>query len=123
MIRKLGSFLAVALLAAACGGAQDGGGDGDGDGTGSEVAVVVDCSTVAAAVTVTTPGFRFEPKTANIQVGDVVRFDPSSGHDVVSDGGAFEVGLGGSACFRFEQPGSFGYRCSPHDFTGTIVVQ
>jgi len=79
MIRKLGSFLAVALLAAACGGAQDGDGDGTGTGTGSEVAVVVDCSTVAAAVTVTTPGFRFEPKTANIQVGDVVRFDPSSG--------------------------------------------
>src|SRR5688500_4680605 len=118
MIRKLDSFLALALLAAACGGANDDGGDGD--GTGSEVAVLVDCTTVAAEVTVTTPGLRYEPRTANIQVGDVVRFDPSTGHDVVSDGGAFEVGLGGSACFRFERPGSFGYRCSPHDFTGTI---
>ena len=84
----------------------------------------VDCASAAPSVTVTTPGFRFEPKASTIAVGEVVKFDPGDGHDVVSDvAGQFTVDLGGAACFRFDQVGTFGFHCRPHGFTGTIEVQ
>ena len=85
-LSKLGRFVFLSLFAAACGadhadhGAVDPGDGGTGGGGSSKGSVVtVDCPAATIAVTVTTPGFRFEPKTATIQAGDVVRFDPSSG--------------------------------------------
>lgn len=85
--------------------------------------VAVDCAGATVAVEVTTPGFRYEPAQATISAGQIVRFDPAAGHDVSSVSGAFSVPFAGAACFRFDAPGTYPYRCTPHDFRGTIVVQ
>lgn len=75
------------------------------------------------AVTVTTPGYFYDPDQATIAVGQVVRFDPSTSHDVRSDTGLFTVPYGGDRCFRFDEAGTYPYHCTPHRFTGTIVAQ
>jgi plastocyanin len=126
--------LALAVFASACGSEEDHPGHGEEpdageitvpDGAAASGPVVqVDCAGATVAVTVTTPGFRYEPAEATISAGQIVRFDPASGHDVASDtAGLFNVPFAGDRCFRFEQPGTFKYHCSPHDFRGTIVVQ
>jgi plastocyanin len=129
MSTKSWLLMAAALLFAACGdGSHEDEGDpiqpgADGGGGGGAV-VAVDCAGAQLAGTVTTPGNRFEPATTRISVGQVVRFDPSVGHDAVSDTpDLFAVELGEAGCFRFDAAGSFGFRCVPHGFRGTIVVE
>jgi plastocyanin len=89
---------------------------------GPPAVVQVNCP-ADPAVTVVTPGFFYDPDEATIAAGDVVRFDPSTGHDVRSDTGLFTVPSGGDRCFRFDAVGTYPYHCTPHQFTGTIVVQ
>ena len=96
----------------------------DGGGQVAAAVTAIDCASASPAVTVTTPGFRFEPQSSTIDAGQVVKFDPAEGHDVASDvAGQFSVSLGGAACFRFDQAGTFGFHCRPHGFTGSIEVQ
>lgn len=115
--------MAVLLCAAACGDGVDDNGNGDGGAPLGGVALV-SCPGATPAATFTTPGNRFEPSSDTVSAGDVVRFDPSTGHDVASSqSGLFSVPLGGERCFRFDRAGSFGFRCTTHGFTGTLVVE
>jgi plastocyanin len=125
-------LLVCATAVVGCGGEGDGADDSIDAGTivsfdappGGAGVTEVSCSGGTIAVTVTTPGNRFDPMSSTIQRGQIVRFDPAAGHDVASDsGGLFDVGFGGEGCFRFDDAGSFGFRCTPHGFRGTIVVQ
>ncbi|MEZ4366118.1 MAG: plastocyanin/azurin family copper-binding protein [Kofleriaceae bacterium] len=72
---------------------------------------------------VTTNGFAYEPQATTISVGEVVRFTPAPAHDVDSDDGEFHVGFGATACLRFDEAGTYPFRCTPHQFTGTVTVQ
>jgi hypothetical protein len=112
----------LALTVAACGDGEDPTDNPDGGAPLGGVALV-SCP-ASPAVTFTTPANRFEPVDATIDVGEIVRFDLSAGHDVASSqSGLFSVPLGGERCFRFDQAGTYGFRCVQHGFTGSLVVQ
>jgi plastocyanin len=115
---------ALLLALAACG--DDGGGGGDDtqdpDASAADIQSVT-CAGATIAATVTTDGFAFSPTQTTISTGDIVQFMPMATHDVASDDGLFSVGIGGNGCFQFNTAGTFQYRCTPHQFTGQIIVQ
>jgi plastocyanin len=41
----------------------------------------------------------------------------------VSTTGLFRVDFGATACLKFTAAGSFPFKCEPHQFVGTVVVQ
>lgn len=70
----------------------------------------------------------FIPKETTITVGQVVKFLITSEHFVLPNtltttDPALNVGRGETKCFRFNVPGTYGFLCGVHSFTGTIVVQ
>ena len=83
----------------------------------------VDCAGATVAATITTSGFAYAPAEVTIAAGDVVEIHPSSSHDADADDGSFHVGFGEDACLRFDAPGEHVFRCTPHQFTGTITVE
>jgi hypothetical protein len=119
--------LALGIALAACGG----GGDGDPDAPPSNppdamVQLVrgVTCSGTPAGP-VTTPGNSYAPNSVTISAGGQVRFTLGATHNVVSTtpGQVFALPLGADTCLQFDGPGTFTYKCGPHSFTGTVVVQ
>jgi plastocyanin len=71
--------------------------------------------------------FAFNPVSATINQGQVVKFHTTLTHDVepaatMSDPG-IAVGFNMDKCLMFTQSGTFKFKCGPHAFTGTIVVQ
>jgi plastocyanin len=120
------SAICVLLLGAALAGGCGGGGDDDGatiDATANTDVVEVDCAGATIAATITTMGFAYLPATQTVSVGDIVEFAPLTGHDVNDANGAFHVGFGGDACFRFDAADTYTFHCSAHDFTGTLTVE
>jgi plastocyanin len=88
------------------------------------------CNSTALAATVTVQVFSdfFEPKDANIKVGDTVTWVRRSGtHDTVSETGLWRSQLGFSTfSFVFNTPGTYPYFCTPHrsvGMTGRIIVE
>lgn len=77
--------------------------------------------------TVTTSGSMFSPMSSSIPVNGIVKFVMivGSGHDVVSTtpGETFSVGFGETKCFQFTRAGTFTFKCMPHNFNGSIMVQ
>ncbi len=67
--------------------------------------------------------------TTTIQVGNSVKWTNCSGaaHNVTSDNGAFTAkafpNQGSSASQLFQTPGTYGYSCTIHGFTGTVIVE
>ena len=143
------SFVALAIVVAACGG-DDGGTHHDaataGDGSGSSDASVSDAMPADApgdaqafvlTVTcdgtakgpITTNGFAFDPNTLTINVGEMVRFTMPVNHNVVPDPTAaltdpgLRVDFNEDKCLQFTATGTFGYKCQPHGFKGSITVQ
>lgn len=86
-----------------------------------QAVVSVACPPSPAAV-VTTGAGTYVPVATNINVGDIVRFSPSGAHNVDADDDAFAVGFGATACFRFDEAALYTFRCTPHQFVGTITV-
>jgi hypothetical protein len=115
------AILAVfSLVAAACG---DGESNSNPDGPPLAGVQLVACPASPAA-TFLTEASRFNPMTATVDVGDIVKFDTTTGHDVRSDtAGLFNVPIGQDRCFRFDLAGTYGFRCEQHGFTGSLVVQ
>lgn len=115
-------FVIPCLALVACG--DDGGSTPPIDAPGGAAATRVECATVTPTVTVTAPGFAFEPENATIAVGQVVAFDMPATHSAVSDtAGLFNATFNTTTCYRFDRAGTYPYHCDPHQFPGTIVVQ
>ena len=118
------SFLVPALLAvAACGGGGDDGGDDTvdpPDASNAEAVEEVTCPATPAAE-ITTVGSAYSPMSVTIAPGEIVRFTPTATHDV--NGELFDVPLGGEGCFQFNTAGTYSFRCTPHGFTGSVVVE
>src|SRR5262245_22117660 len=85
--------------AAACGGG--GGDDGATPDSGPPDVVSVECAGATIAATVTTGVRTYNPPATTINAGEVVEFDPDTGHDVSTTQG-FHVDFAGDACFRFD---------------------
>lgn len=70
----------------------------------------------------------YVPMTAQIDVNDVVRFEPgAANHDMVSGtagapDGQFSTPLGQITCLRFTAAGTFPFHCGIHGFGGTLTV-
>jgi plastocyanin len=119
---RIAYFVIPISIALGCGGDDGGGGA---DAPPSAVMSVTCPGSPAATITTTGvgAGAMFSPMSATVPVGGIVRFMPGSGHDVQSTGSsAFGVGLAGNGCFQFNAAGTYPFRCSPHGFTGSIVV-
>jgi plastocyanin len=118
----------AALGLGACGG-DDGGSTTTTDApvsSGNSV-TTVDCATNAPTATVATMNFMFTPQATTITAGQVVKFQLESSHDVVPDTSTttdpgLAVGFGATACLKFAKAGTFGFKCMPHNFTGSIKV-
>ncbi len=120
-------LLAILTATAACGG----GGSGDdvvtADAASSNTVTTVDCTTNAPTATVVTQNFMFSPMMTTIMVGQIVKFQLESAHDVGPDTSTntdpgLSVGFGATACLKFSKAGTFGFKCTAHNFTGSITV-
>src|SRR5689334_1783816 len=119
----------ICLAMAACGG-SDGGNPADAKQADAAPATVlgVTCpATPAATVTTDNATFSYAPASVTITQGQVVKFTMSSFHNVapaaaMSDAG-LSVGFGMEKCLMFTKAGTFKFKCDPHAFVGTVVVQ
>lgn len=79
--------------------------------------------------TITTTASAYSPDTLTINQNEVVKFDMPAGtfHDVEPDATGSDpglvVGFSTVKCLQFTVTGTFGFHCSVHQFTGSIVVQ
>jgi plastocyanin len=98
--------LSLVVLVAACGGDDD-------DSASSEPGVVI------------VKDNKFEPKTAEVAVGDTVtwRFEGSSAHNVTLDDEASDLKKTGTFEHTFDEAGEFDYVCTVHPgMKGTVKV-
>ncbi len=121
----LTSVAATALVA--CGGDSTATPDAaKGIDSAAAIASEVPCAGATPTATVTAPSFMYTiTPSSTIAVNQVVKFEMVSGtgHDVNSNGKGFDTGFGVTKCFKFNVAGSYTFKCTPHSFTGTIVVQ
>jgi plastocyanin len=118
----LSSIFAVFL--AACGG-DDGGGGAIDAAPGIDgpplMASEVSCTGVTSPV-ITASGSSFNPAITNVALNSVVKFTMPAEHNAISSDGLFTADFSGDTCVRFESPGTFRFRCGPHNFLGSVVV-
>jgi plastocyanin len=91
------------------------------------VVVLSSCPTTVAA-TIMDSATAFIPKATTISVGQDVKFVITAEHFVMPNtltttDQALMVKRGETKCFRFNVPGTYGFLCGVHGFTGTITVQ
>jgi plastocyanin len=76
---------------------------------------------------VTARGLQFEPSAIRVRPGTTVTWhfeDGSVPHDVSGDGFSSPVRKSGTFSHRFDQAGSFEYRCTLHaNMTGRVIVE
>jgi plastocyanin len=109
-------------------GGSAGGAGGSAGGAGGSMGAaveVVPCAGLNPVATIQTSGLAYTPASVTIAVGDVISYQPSGNHDMVSDDGAFDTGSPGApACLQFNQAGMYPYFCSVHpSMVGTVTVQ
>lgn len=126
----LGRVLLVTfLVVSACGGGKDSAAIDAPVGVDAAAATVVEvipCTGESASVTSSNSDFsKYTPMATTITVGQIVKFTMASSHNVaptgVSDPG-LNVGFGATKCLRFTQAGTFNFKCTPHNFKGSITV-
>ena len=70
--------------------------------------------------------FAYTPMAVTIAKNAIVKFTMSPGHDVVPDDATGDPGLivdfGETKCLKFTTTGTFGYKCAPHGFKGSVTV-
>ncbi|MBA3541749.1 MAG: hypothetical protein H0T79_19200 [Deltaproteobacteria bacterium] len=79
----------------------------------------------AAEVTTVNGTNAFMPNAVTITAGQVVKFTMSSTHNVIPASGGdvnLKVNFSETKCLKFTAAGSFGFKCGPHQFLGTITV-
>jgi plastocyanin len=91
------------------------------------VVALSSCPATVAATITDTPT-TFVPKETTIAVGQDVKFVITAEHFVLPNtltttDDALRVGRGKTQCFRFNVPGTYGFLCGVHSFTGTVTVQ
>ncbi len=136
------------VILTACGGDDGGGTPRDaavGDGRGVDAPKLVDASLFDAppdaqafvlevtcdgseAETVTTSGSSFSPMAVTIAQNEVVKFVMPGNHNVVPDSTTttdpgINVSFNETKCLQFTIVGTFGFKCMPHGFKGSITVQ
>lgn len=121
--------VAVGLLAACETGGGGGGTTVDAAPDVQPIPVVAlsTCPSTVAATIMDSPTM-FIPKESMISVGQVVKFVITAEHFVlpntlVMTDAALMVNRGRTQCFRFDVPGTYGFLCGAHGFTGSIAVQ
>jgi plastocyanin len=125
------SLLAISALAlTACGGGDDGGGTPDAARPDAQASKVMEVTCPATTpVTVTTQESSFNPSTASITLGQIVKFEstrndhpigPLQG-DPLSDPG-LRVPATQTKCFTFLATGTFKFICTGHFYVGTLTV-
>jgi plastocyanin len=125
MLNRLSIVTCLAL--AACGGGGSSSPDAAVDAPVVAKVAEVTCPATPDATVMTVDGtFSYMPNAVTITQGQVVKFTTSSTHDVAPNttgsDPALRVGFGATKCFRFTVPGTYGFHCTPHAFTGTITV-
>jgi plastocyanin len=120
--------LAIVVLAAACDiGGGSNGPDAAVDAPPPPVVALDSCPAVVAATVMDSPTM-FIPKSTTIPAREVVKFVITAEHlvlpnSLVTTDPALTVRRGETKCFRFNTPGTYGFLCGVHSFTGTITVQ
>jgi plastocyanin len=89
---------------------------------------LLDRCPATVAATVTDSSVAFIPMDTTIPAGDDVKFMITAEHIVIPNtltttDPALMIGRGETKCFRFHKPGTYGFLCQVHGFTGTITVQ
>ena len=74
---------------------------------------------------IVTSNFMYSPTSVTIAPGGLVHFQLEGIHNVVSTtpGENFSLGFGADACLQFDVAGTFTFKCGPHNFTGSVMVQ
>lgn len=127
--------VALATILAACGSGDDGTTqkDATGSGSGSNVATVqvVTCTGTPPKVSTdsdTAMHYTYSTTTPpSIAVGSMVEFKLTPAHNVApaltnSDPG-LKADYGADICLKFTKAGTFGFYCTTHGFTGSVIVQ
>jgi plastocyanin len=119
------SILACSLLIASGCGGDDGGGNPDASRSDAAARNVVQVSCSGSPPLVTTPGLMFSPMTTTISVNGMVHFQLGATHNVVSTttGEQFSLALGADTCLQFKAAKTYTFKCGPHNFPGSVVVQ
>jgi len=129
MIRRL---LVLSLAMAACGGGDsnpttDGPAGSDAPQQQSNITVVTPCAGESATVMATNASNSYMPAATTISVGQIVKFEMPSFHNVVpkttADDPGLMVNFNETKCLQFDAAGTYNFKCQPHGFTGTITVQ
>lgn len=131
---KLAITLVSILAAAACGGddgttQKDATGSGSGSGSAATVQVVTCTGTPPKVSTDSDTAMHYTYSTTtppSITVGSVVEFKMTPAHNVApaltnSDPG-LKVDYGADVCLKFTKAGTFGFYCTTHGFSGSVVV-
>lgn len=118
----------VLVVAAACdSGGQNATADAAPDVPPTPVVELSSCPSGVAATIMDSPTM-FIPSAVTIGVHQDVKFEITAEHFVLPNtltttDPALNVGRGETKCFRFNVPGTYGFLCGVHGFTGTITVQ
>jgi plastocyanin len=115
----------VGLTLSACGGGGDGDPDARPSGADAPASAVHQTTCTGSEQTIMTSGNSYSPDEVQIAPGQAVHFMLGSSHNVVSttSGQAFSLPFGANACLTFDTAGTYTFRCQPHSFTGSVVVQ
>ncbi|HWU88800.1 MAG TPA: hypothetical protein VN253_16150 [Kofleriaceae bacterium] len=114
------------LVLAACGG---GGGAADAQAadTAGPAVTAVTCPATPAA-TFTTSGASFNPSSATVGHGQIVKFESLADHpigpfpDPSMTDPALVIPETQTKCFRFDRAGTFKFICMHHFYLGTLTV-
>lgn len=121
------ALLALLVLTACDNGGSSATADAAPDAPVTPVLALEDCPATTAA-SITDSATAFIPKDSTITVGQVAKFVITSEHFVIPNtltttDPALMVDRGETKCFQFNKPGTYGFLCGVHSFTGTITVQ
>ncbi len=127
MLYPFGLVMLAALSACETGGGGMAPIDAAPDAPPVPVVVLSSCPSSVAATIMDSPTM-FIPKDSPIGVGQVAKFVITAEHFVlpntlVHTDQLLMVSRGQTKCFRFDVPGTYGFLCGAHGFTGTITVQ
>ncbi len=121
----------LALVLSACGGGDDPAptdSPAGADAAVSKIEVVTPCTGEAATVTAdpSDGATTYMPASTTITVGQIVKFVMPNAHNVApntaADDDGLSVGFGQTKCLKFTAADTFKFKCTPHSFVGTIVV-